>query len=324
VEETIFQNSRDDTLTNNNNNERITTKNSKNISNIRIINRIVDSVTTTEGEGFIVHRSFPTNTFSHFDPFLLLDEMGPMELKPGEAKGAPDHPHRGFETVTYMLSGNFEHRDSQGHSGRLNPGDVQWMTAGSGIIHSEMPSKDMIDKGGSLHGLQLWINLPKKDKLTAPRYQEIPASRIPIVQLPGGKGQVKVIAGSYNETESKIDTKIPILYLHMILESAAKIQVPVHPKHNIFAYILSGTASFGEKNSSLAKKGQIVIFEKLGDSIKIENPPNTKEVLQVLLIGGSPINEPIARYGPFVMNSKQEIYQAIEDYRSGKLGRIIH
>lgn len=332
MEKATLENRWDDTHTNNtknnndndNDNERITSKNSKNISSIRVISRIVDSVTTTEGEGFIVHRPFPANTFSHFDPFLLLDEMGPMDLKPGEAKGAPDHPHRGFETVTYMLSGNFEHKDSQGHSGRLNPGDVQWMTAGSGVIHSEMPSKDMIDKGGTLHGIQLWINLPKKDKLTVPRYQEIAASRIPIVQLPGGKGQVKIIAGSYYETESKIDTKIPILYLHIILEPDTTIQVPVNLEHNIFAYILSGTASFDEKYNSKAKKGQIAIFEKLGDSIIIKNHPNAKEVLQVLLIGGSPINEPIARYGPFVMNSKQEIYQAIEDYRSGKLGRITH
>lgn len=330
MEKTTFENRWDDTHTHNtknnndDDNERITSKNSKNISSIRVISRIVDSVTTTEGEGFIVHRPFPANIFSHFDPFLLLDEMGPMDLKPGEAKGAPDHPHRGFETVTYMLSGNFEHKDSQGHSGRLNPGDVQWMTAGSGVIHSEMPSKDMINKGGILHGIQLWINLPKKDKLTTPRYQEIPALRIPIVQLPGGKGQVKIIAGSYNETEAKIDTRIPILYLHIILEPDTTIQVPVNPEHNIFAYILSGTASFDEKDNSQAKKGQITIFEKLGDSIIIKNLRNAKEVLQVLLIGGSPINEPIARYGPFVMNSKQEIYQAIEDYRSGKLGRIAH
>lgn len=327
MEKKTFENRLDDAH-NNYDNERINTstssENSKNIYKIRTIKRIVDSVTTTEGEGFIVHRPFPTSTFSHFDPFLLLDEMGPMDLKPGEAKGAPDHPHRGFETVTYMLSGNFEHKDSQGHSGRMNPGDVQWMTAGSGVIHSEMPTKDMIDEGGTLHGLQLWINLPKKDKLTAPRYQEIPSSRIPIVQLPGGKGQVKVIAGSYHETESKIDTKIPILYLHIILESDTTIQVPVNQEHNIFAYIISGTASFDEKDYSLAKKGQIVIFEKLGDYIRIKTPLNAKEVLQVLLIGGSPINEPIARYGPFVMNSKQEIYQALEDYKSGKLGRIAH
>jgi redox-sensitive bicupin YhaK (pirin superfamily) len=331
VEKLTFETRRDDVHTNNtadnneneNENERITPKNSKNTSNIRLINRIIDSVTTTEGEGFIVHRPFPTNTLSHFDPFLLLDEMGPMDLKPGEAKGAPDHPHKGFETVTYMLSGNFVHKDSHGRSGWLNPGDVQWMTAGSGVIHSEMPSKAMIEKGGTLHGLQLWINLPRKDKSAASSYQEISASKIPIVQIPGGKGQIKVIAGRYNETESKIDTKISIIYLHIILEPGTTIQVPVNPKHNIFAYILSGIASFDEKNNPQAKKGQIVIFEKFGDSIIIKTAPNAKEVLQILLIGGSPLNEPIVRYGPFVMNSKEEIYQAIEDYRSGKLGSII-
>lgn len=328
MEKTTFENKLNDAQFNDD--KKINTlsldgnKNNKSNYIIRSIDRIVDSITTTEGEGFIVHRPFPTNTFSHFDPFLLLDEMGPMDLKPREAKGAPDHPHRGFETVTYMLSGNFEHKDSQGHAGKINPGDVQWMTSGSGVIHSEMPSKDMVEKGGTLHGLQLWINLPKKDKMTIPRYQEIPGSMIPIVQLPKGKGQIKILAGSFHETESKIDTKIPILYLHVILEPDTTVQVPVNPEHNIFAYVLRGTAFFDEKDNIEVNKGQMAIFEKQGDLISISNSMNSKEILQVLLIGGTPLNEPIARYGPFVMNSKKEIYQAIEDYKSGRLGSISH
>ena len=326
-EKRLIDNIKDDEYDNNsdeNTNSHISISNNKNIYKIRTVDRLVNNITTTEGEGFIVHRPFPTNSFSQFDPFLLLDEMGPMYLKPGEAKGAPDHPHRGFETVTYMLSGNFEHKDSHGHSGKINPGDVQWMTAGSGLIHSEMPAKEMTDSGGTLHGLQLWVNLPKKDKMAAPRYQEIPASKIPLVQLPGGKGQVKVIAGNFRDTESNIATKIPILYLHIILEPDTTVQVPVNAEHNVFAYILNGIGSFDEKDQTQAKKGQLVIYNKGGDIIEIKSSKTTNESLQVLLIGGNPINEPIARYGPFVMNTQQEIYQAIEDYRNGTLGKISH
>lgn len=290
------------------------------------INKVIDSITTTEGAGFIVHRPFPTNTFSYIDPFLLLDEMGPMNLKPGEAKGAPDHPHRGFETVTYMLSGYFEHKDSEGNSGKLNPGDVQWMTAGSGVLHSEMPAKDFSEKGGKIHGLQLWVNLPKKDKMIKPYYQDIRSSEIPLVQLPKGKGQIKVIAGKFNDTDSVINTKIPILYLHIILEPGAKVEVPVNTEYNAFVYVLTGEGKFEDSENKEEKvtKGQMVIFNKDGDSIKIIASENKKDTLQLLLIAGKPINEPIARYGPFVMNTKQEIYQAIEDYRSGKLGIINH
>src|SRR5262249_19666451 len=153
------------------------------------VSSVVPGQATYEGEGFLVHRPFPTRTLMDFDPFLLLDEMGPMDLAPGEAKGAPDHPHRGFETVTYMLSGRFEHKDSVGHSGKLRPGDVQWMTAGSGVIHSEMPEHEFTRTGGVLHGMQLWVNLPKRDKMIAPRYQEIPAEKIPVAKSEDGKVQ---------------------------------------------------------------------------------------------------------------------------------------
>ena len=161
----------------------------------RTVAGVVNSIETLEGAGFLVRRPFPTAGFSEFDPFLLLDEMGPMDLAPGEAKGAPDHPHRGFETVTYMLSGEFEHRDSRGHAGRLRPGDVQWMTAGAGVIHSEMPSAEFERAGGRLHGFQLWVNLPKRDKMMKPRYQEIPSSQIPKATSTDGLVTVNVIAG---------------------------------------------------------------------------------------------------------------------------------
>ena len=192
-----------------------------------------------------------------------------------------------------------------------------------------MPAKDITEKGGILHGLQLWVNLPKKDKMIKPYYQDIRSSEIPLVQLPKGKVQIKVIAGKFNDTDSVINTKIPILYLHIIIEPGAYVKIPVNAEYNVFAYVITGHGIFNEelkseKESVSAKKGQMVIFNKDGDSVTIKASENTTETLKVLLIGGTPLNEPIARYGPFVMNTKQEVYQAIEDYRNGRLGIISH
>src|SRR5881397_3871424 len=158
-----------------------------------------------EGGGFLVRRPFPQASFSEFDPFLLLDEMGPMELAAGEAKGAPDHPHRGFETVTYLLDGRFEHKDSHGHSGKIAPGDVQWMTAGSGVIHSEMPEKEYAQTGGRLHGFQLWVNLPRRDKMIKPHYQDIPSAKIPVAESADSRVKVRVIAGEALGKRAVID-----------------------------------------------------------------------------------------------------------------------
>jgi len=192
----------------------------KNTTKTRSVLQVTNAKTTLEGEGFVVHRAFPNGSLREVDPFLLLDEMGPIEISAGEAKGAPDHPHRGFETVTYMIDGVFEHKDSQGHSGKINAGDIQWMTAGSGVIHSEMPEKEFSQKGGTLHGFQLWVNLPKKDKMVNPRYQDLPANKIPIAQTDGVK--VKVIAGESMGEKAIIDTKTPIMYLHFTLQPNVK------------------------------------------------------------------------------------------------------
>ncbi|HXT83209.1 MAG TPA: pirin family protein [Verrucomicrobiae bacterium] len=165
---------------------------------------------TKEGKGFMIHRSFLSHSLSDFDQFLLHDETDPIDLKPKEANGAPDHSHRGFETVTYAISGNIEHKDSQGHSGKLSPGDVRWMTTGSRVIHSEMPTKEFVDKGGRLHGFQLWVNLSKNDKMTKYSYQDIPSLNIPIIKIPDEKGVVRVIAGQAFGNNSIIKTRIPI------------------------------------------------------------------------------------------------------------------
>ena len=189
----------------------------------RSVLRIVKSETTQDGEGVTLNRSFPNNYISEFDPFLLLDEMGPMDIKPGKQKGFPDHPHRGFETVTYLLEGKFEHKDSQGHAGIISAGDVQWMTAGSGVIHSEIPEKEFSKNGGKLHGFQLWVNLPKSNKMMKPRYQEISQSKIPIGTTKDGNVAVKVIAGESLGAKAVIDTITPIIYLHFKLEPGARI-----------------------------------------------------------------------------------------------------
>ena len=206
------------------------------MSTTRTIERTFPAVRTTEGGGFIVHRPFPTRLLMDFDPFLLLDEMGPIDYAPGEAKGAPDHPHRGFETVTYVLEGQFGHKDSAGHSGTLRAGDVQWMTAGAGVVHSEMPDPRSCARGGRVHGLQLWVNLPRRDKMIAPRYQEIPSAKIPVATSADGKVRVKVIAGEALGVKAAIETRTPILYQHFSLQPGATIRRPCRRDFRVFAY----------------------------------------------------------------------------------------
>lgn len=299
---------------NRNNNE------SENMSKVRTASRVISSVRTVEGGGFIVNRALPTHFISEFDPFLLLDEMGPADYAPGEAKGAPDHPHRGFETVTYMLEGKFQHKDSQGHSGKLGSGDVQWMTAASGVIHSEMPDEEFVRNGGRMHGFQLWVNLPRRDKMIKPHYQEIPGSKIPVGKSPDGKVTAKVFAGKALGVNAAIETRTPIMYVHFALQPGSEIKQPLPSEYNAFAYVVNGEGLFGS-NEKVAARGQMAIFSADGDTVSIRNKSEGKP-LDVLLIAGVPLNEPVSRYGPFVMNEPQEIEQAIEDYRSGKMGEI--
>lgn len=296
----------------------------------RTIAGIINSVETLEGAGFLVRRPFPKSSFSAFDPFLLLDELGPINLKPNQAKGAPDHPHRGFETVTYVLDGRLEHKDSEGHAGLLNPGDVQWMTAGAGVVHSEMPEAQFTQAGGRLHGIQLWVNLPQREKMIPPRYQEIPAAQIPFAQTESGDITVRVIAGEALGAKAVIETRTPIIYLHFTLQPGATLVQPVPPEYNAFAYVLEGSGLFGSEQK-LGGDGQMVIFAQDGETVSVVNDPSQGAIahptqaespLEFLLIAGVPLNEPVARYGPFVMNTEAEILEAIEDYRNGRMGRI--
>jgi redox-sensitive bicupin YhaK (pirin superfamily) len=218
-----------------------------------------------------------------------------------------------------MIDGVFEHKDSQGHSGKIKPGDVQWMTVGSGVIHSEMPEKEFSQKGGILHGFQLWVNLPKKDKMTKPRYQDVSANKIPVAQKDGAT--VKVIAGEAMGKNAIIDTKTPITYLHYTLQPGTKIVQIVPQIYNAFAYVTNGEGLFGTEQRPAGKE-QVVLFKQDGTKVTIKAPDNATSPLNVLLIAGMPLNEPVARYGPFVMNTEQEIRQAILDYNTGSMGKI--
>lgn len=287
----------------------------------RAVAGIVNSIETLEGGGFLVRRPFPKASFSDFDPFLLLDEMGPMDVAPGDAKGAPDHPHRGFETVTYMLSGDMEHKDSSGHAGQLRSGDVQWMTAGAGVVHAEMPSAEFMRTGGRMHGFQLWVNLPQRDKMVKPRYQEIPGSRIPKATSPDGLVSVSVIAGEAMGEKAVIETRTSIIYLHYRIKPGGVVNQKVPHDYNAFAYVVDGAGLFGV-DGERGTDGQMIMFAPDGDGVSIENPAEADVTLDVLVIAGVPLNEPIVRYGPFVMNTEAEIHQAFEDYRRGRMGAI--
>ena len=261
-----------------------------------------------EGAGFLVHRPFPSLALPDMDPFLLLDEMGPVDVGPREAKGAPDPPHRGFETVTYMLDGAMVHEDSGGNASTLRAGDLQWMTAGSGVIHSEMPEPTFFEEGGRMHGVQLWINLPAAQKMMAPRYQDLRGDQVPRVEVPGGV--VRVISGTFGGIEARVDTVIPIQYLHATLEDGA-IDVDIPEGHNGFAYVIAGDAVIGG--------------ERARDHQLVRLAPGTRAIEgsgEILVLSGPPLAEPVARYGPFVMNTHDEIIEAVRDFQSGRFGTI--
>ena len=284
--------------------------------------RAIDSIITAhrqrEGGGFIVRRPFPGDNLSYIDPFLLLDEMGPADYEPGKAVGAPDHPHRGFETVTYMLEGEFEHEDSAGHKGTLRPGDVQWMTAGAGIIHSEMPSAKIRRDGGRVHGFQIWINLPAKDKMHSPRYQELAAVDIPVGRSADGLAQVRVIAGEALGVAAAIDTRTPIAYHDWTLEPGADVSVALPQSEQAMVYVFGGALKIGD-DEQIVSDGQLARLGA-GDSVRLRHAGDGPA--RALLLAGKPINEPVARYGPFVMNNQAELQQAFADFHSGKMGEI--
>ncbi|MEM8925666.1 MAG: pirin family protein [Actinomycetota bacterium] len=285
----------------------------------RAVDRIVSSISTLEGGGFPVNRPFPSPSLALLDPFLLLDEMAPVEVPPGEAVGAPAHPHRGFETVTYILQGEVEHRDSAGNHGIIGPGDVQWMTAGDGIIHSEMPSERVQTEGGVGHGLQLWVNLPAALRRTAPTYQGITADRIPTARGDGWEAQV--VAGSMLGVDGPATTHTPIGYARVTIQPGAAVRVPAIDGHNAAVYAFSGRGELGPERSALGTN-ELAVFQPTGGDLLLAVPDDATDALDCLVLTGEPIGEPIARYGPFVMNTEEEIAEAIDDFNAGRMGSI--
>jgi len=285
---------------------------------VRPLAHIISAHRQREGGGFIVRRPFPTAELSYLDPFLLIDEMGPADYAPGEAIGAPDHPHRGFETVTYMLEGEFEHEDSAGHRGTLRPGDVQWMTAGAGIIHSEMPAAHIRRDGGRVHGFQIWINLPAADKMQPPRYQERAATDIPVAASADGLARVRVIAGAALGVQAVINTHIPITFQDWTLQSGADVTIDLPASEQAMVYVFGGALQVGDDDTVIGD-GQLA---RLGDGNQVRLRHTGDAPARALLLAGKPLNETVARYGPFVMNSQAELQQAFADYQSGAMGRI--
>jgi redox-sensitive bicupin YhaK (pirin superfamily) len=277
----------------------------------RSVARVVRARDTSDGAGVRLRRSLGSHELSELDPFLLLDEFRSDDPNDYLA-GFPDHPHRGFETVTYMLAGHMEHRDHMGNRGDLEAGSVQWMTAGRGIIHSEMPRQEQ----GLMWGFQLWVNLPAKDKLCPPRYQDIPAASVPEVELAGGAGTVRVVAGRFQDTGGAVSgIATDPLYLDLRLAPNAEITVPVPRGHTALAYVYGGQASAGSAPGTRLSAAQLGVLSD-GDELALRAG---EEGARLLLIAGKPLKEPIVRHGPFVMNTREEIMQAVRDYQSGHL-----
>jgi quercetin 2,3-dioxygenase len=293
------------------------------IARFRPVFKVVTANRFLEGAGFEVRRPFPSPDFRGADPFLLLDHLGAVEYAPGEARGAPWHPHRGFETVTYIMDGAMEHHDSTGGGGLITDGSTQWMTAGAGILHDEMPPESLVQKGGLFHGIQLWVNLPRDLKFTPPRYQDVATNKVVLLASDDGGALLRLIAGSLGEHAGPGVTWTPISLIHASISPGARLQLPWQPDFNAMAYVLSGDGGAGLENRPITE-GQLVAFGD-GDAISFEahrvqsdRSPN----LELLILGGRPIREPTVFYGPFVMNSQKEIAEAIADYHAGRMGQV--
>jgi len=284
---------------------------------------VTDAPSGFEGEGFPVRRAFAGVDLAQLDPFVHMDQMGEVEYAPGEPKGTSWHPHRGFETVTYMIDGTFQHQDSAGGGGVITNGDTQWMTAGAGILHIERPPEALVTSGGLFHGIQLWVNLPSRDKWVAPRYQDIRAGQVGLLASPDGGALVRVIAGELGGHAGPGVTHTPMAMAHVTVSPGARVTLPWNRDHNALVYVLGGEGSLGTEGRPV-RMGQLAVFGA-GDTIVIsarDRQESRSPELDVLVLGGRPIGEPVVTYGPFVMNTRAEIAQALEDFQHGKLGTI--
>jgi redox-sensitive bicupin YhaK (pirin superfamily) len=276
-----------------------------------------------EGEGFPVKRAFADVPLAALDPFIHMDQMGEVDYGPGEPKGTPWHPHRGFETVTYMIDGIMEHRDSIGGGGVIMDGATQWMTAGAGILHIERPPEHLVASGGLFHGFQIWVNLPASDKMIAPRYQDIASGRVTLLTSPDGGALIRVIAGSVAGHKGPGMTHTPISLVHLTLSPGAKVVLPWEPSFNALVYAITGAGSVGSEAAPLVGGQLAVLGQGAGIELSADEHHDARHpAFDVLLLGGRPIREPVAAYGPFVMNTEAEIRQAFEDFEAGRFGTI--
>jgi redox-sensitive bicupin YhaK (pirin superfamily) len=276
-----------------------------------------------EGEGFPVVRAFAGVSAADLDPFVHMDQMGEIEYQPGEPRGTAWHPHRGFETVTYMIDGRFAHQDSHGGGGLITDGATQWMTAGSGILHIETPPAELVESGGTFHGVQLWVNLPKKDKFATPRYQAIEGGEVKLLSSEDGGALVRIIAGEVGGETGPGATHTPITLAHTTIEPGARVNLPWNRDFNALVYVLSGRGTVGPVGHQI-HQGQLAVFGP-GDRISVsaaDGQDSNRPTMEVLILGGQPIREPVFHYGPFVMNSKAELVQAMDDFNAGKFGAI--
>jgi redox-sensitive bicupin YhaK (pirin superfamily) len=290
---------------------------------VRGVKSITDAPSGLEGEGFPVRRAFAGATVADLDPFIHMDQMGEVEYAPGEPKGTPWHPHRGFETVTYMIDGTFVHQDSIGGGGTITNGSTQWMTAGSGILHIERPPEQLIATGGLFHGIQLWVNLPAAQKWVDPRYQDLEAEDTVLLTSTDGGALVRVIAGEVAGHRGPGSTHTPISLVHATLAPGAGLVLPWPSRFNALVYVLSGDGTVGPDARPI-HSGQLVVHGP-GDAIELTASPTQESrhpALDVLLLGGQPIREPVAAHGPFVMNTREELVQAFEDFQAGRLGTV--
>ncbi len=289
--------------------------------------RPVAMVTTApqgfEGEGFPVRRAFAGVDQALLDPFIMMDQMGEVEYAPGEPRGTSWHPHRGFETVTYIIDGSFIHQDSHGGGGVITNGDTQWMTAGSGLLHIETPPEELVMSGGLFHGLQLWVNLPRSKKMNPPRYQDLRAKGVALLSSDDGGALLRVIAGELGGHTGPGSTYTPMTMVHATLSPGASMTIPWRRDFNALAYVLSGRGTVGAEQRPV-RSGQLTVFGN-GGSITISadaSQDSNAPALDVVLLGGEPIREPVAWYGPFVMNTQRELMQAVEDFQKGRLGVV--
>ncbi|KPI32946.1 Pirin domain protein [Actinobacteria bacterium OV450] len=281
---------------------------------LRSVADVVQPVHTLEGEGFPVRRPFPTPRIPQLDPFLMVDQVGPVDLGPGEPKGAPDHPHRGFETIAYVLEGDIEYADSTGSRGVVPPGAVQWLTAGAGVVHSAQPTDAFRTAGGLQHNLQIWVNLPASRKGLRPRTQNHTAQEIPVVRTLDGSW-FKVIAGSALGVTGPFDTQVPVTVVHASIAPGASAELPAPAGRNAAVYVLSGS---GRVAASELADGELAVLADDGGTVRVEGGPIGADLL---FLTGEPIGEPVFRAGPFVMNTAEEIDQAFDDYAADRLGR---